>query len=146
MRTNNSSYFNLFESKNLLDDLDQAQGLIILAKAINWEKLESELSYLNDKMINTPALSIRMMVALEILKYIECLSDEKIIQKCTENPYYQAFIGKNSFSTVKPCDSLAMANFRKLIGQKEAEIILKDSININSDLKPGKLEKKIIVV
>ena len=38
------------------------------------------------------------MVGLQLLKYLENLSDEKLVVQFKRNPYYQAFCGLTEFS------------------------------------------------
>jgi IS5 family transposase len=86
-----------------------------------------------------------MMVGLVILKYIECLSDEKLISRCTHDHYYQAFIGRTSLVKTKPCDRTLLSVFRKRIGKEGAEIILQDSIVINGKLAVEEVKKELII-
>jgi IS5 family transposase len=85
-----------------------------------------------------------MMVGLVILKYIECLSDEKLISRCTQDQYYQAFIGRTSFVNSKPCDRTLLSVFRKRIGKEGAEIILQNSIVINGKSAAEEVKKELI--
>ena len=44
------------------------------------------------------------MVRLSILKHLEDLSDEVLIHRWVQNPYYQAFTGGIEFLWHLPCD------------------------------------------
>ena len=41
-----------------------------------------------------PAKPIRLMVGLSILKHMENLSDDVLVQRWVQNPYYQAFAAR----------------------------------------------------
>ncbi len=64
--------------------------LMQLAKLIPWQELEQALLPLYAKK-GRPAKPIRLMVGLLILKHIESLSNEHVVEQWVQNPYYQAF-------------------------------------------------------
>jgi IS5 family transposase len=121
----------LFTTTSLIDELDQTNRLVILARALDWPAIEENLSTYYDKN-GAPRLPIRLMAGLNILKYIEDESDEKIVQNWTENPYYQAFTGSNGFSKeTTPCDSSTLSIFRRRIGEEGCNFLLLQSILLN---------------
>jgi IS5 family transposase len=64
--------------------------LVQLAHTIPWQEFETGFaSHYSD--IGRPAHTIRLMVSLQILKYLEDLSDEVLLERWKENPYYQYF-------------------------------------------------------
>jgi IS5 family transposase len=71
------------------------------------------------------------MVGLELLKYLENLSDEKLIVQFKRNPYYQAFCGLTEFSLAIPCDSIDLVYFRKRIGTEGFEKIFQISVQLH---------------
>ena len=78
-----------------------------------------------------PAKPIRLMVGLLILKHLRNLSDESIVEQWSENNYYQYFCGNQDFTPVSPCASSELVHFRKRIGERGIELILKESIRLN---------------
>ena len=101
--------------------------LCVLSKQIDWEELEIKFSiYYSD--IGRPSIPIRKMVGLLLLKHIYNLSDEAIIERWIENPYWQYFSGEKVFQTQKPFDPTDFIHFRKRIGEEGAEELLKISI------------------
>ncbi|MDR1110990.1 MAG: IS5 family transposase [Deltaproteobacteria bacterium] len=133
----------LFTTRNLLDELDPTNRLVILAKNLDWATIEENLSIYYDST-GTPGLPIRLMAGLNILKYIEDESDEKIIQNWKENPYYQAFTGSDCFSKdLPPCNSSSLSIFRRRIGVDGCNFLLKQSILLNKiDLND---QKEVII-
>ena len=68
--------------------LDQRQGLYKLAHQLPWEKLEKDFeSYYKDT--GRPALPTRLMAGLLLLKQLETLSDERVCEAWSQNPYMQ---------------------------------------------------------
>ena len=54
--------------------------------------------------MGAPAKEIRLMVGLKYLKYMYNESDEMMVQKFVENPYYQYFCGNEYFELVEKSD------------------------------------------
>ena len=54
--------------------------------------------------VGRAAKPIRLMVGLILLKQIENLSDERVVEAWVQNPYYQTFCGMEHFSWSLPCD------------------------------------------
>ncbi|MDR2611710.1 MAG: transposase [Deltaproteobacteria bacterium] len=92
----------LFTCPTSVDDLDQQNPLIIIAKAIGWDLLERQLSNLFNDNIGRPALPIRLMAGLLLLQRIY-LSDGQTANNCRENIYIQAFTVGTRFSMASPC-------------------------------------------
>lgn len=57
------------------------------------------------------------MVGLSILKHMENLSDEVLVQRWVQNPYFQAFCGETEFLWQIPSDPSDLTYFRKRIGE-----------------------------
>ncbi len=81
-----------FLCKDLIDQLNPRHPLLQLAGRIPWERSEREFSplYSGHGRQEKP---IRLMVGLMILKQLENLSDERVVEAWVQNPYYQAFCG-----------------------------------------------------
>ena len=65
------------------------------------------------------------MVSLLILKQLENLSDEVVVEKWVENPYYQFFSGEEFFQWEFPCHPTGLVYFRKRIGEDGAKKSIK---------------------
>jgi len=103
--------------------------LCVLSKQIDWDKVESEFTvYYSD--FGRPSIPIRRIVGLLLLKHIYNLSDEAIIDRWIENPYWQYFSGEKIFQTQKPFDPTEFIHFRKRIGKEGAEKLLKVSVQL----------------
>ncbi len=103
--------------------------LCVLSKQIDWYLVEADFSvYYSD--FGRPSVPIRKMVGLLLLKHIYNLSDEALIDRWIENPYWQYFSGEKIFQTKKPFDPTEFIHFRKRIGQEGAEKLLKISVQL----------------
>jgi IS5 family transposase len=87
---------------DLLDQLDPKHPLLQLAARIPWKRFEAEFSALYSDQ-GRPAKPTRLMVGLMLLKQLENLSDERVVELWTQNPYYQAFCGMTEFQWSLPC-------------------------------------------
>ena len=105
--------------------------LCSLSKKIDWDSIEEDFSfYYSD--IGRPSIPIRRMIALLLLKHIYNLSDEAIIDRWIENPYWQYFSGELIFQTDKPFDPTEFIHFRNRIGKEGVEEILEMSIQMHT--------------
>jgi transposase, IS5 family len=82
------------------------------------------------------------MVGLMILKQLENLSDERIIEAWVRNPYFQAFCGERHFQWKFPCDPSDLIYFRKRIGEVGAKLIFEVSVGLHGD---AAMEREILV-
>lgn len=117
---------------DLLDQLNPKHPLLQLARQIDWSIFEAEFAPLYSHR-GKPSKPIRLMVGLSILKHLEDLSDEVLIQRWVQNPYYQVFTGEVEFQWQFPCDPSDMTYFRKRIGREGFEKILAVSIALHPE-------------
>lgn len=118
---------------SLEDQLNQKHPLYILANKINWDVFEKSFKGLYSQNCGCPCVPIRRMVGLLMLKHLRNISDESVVEQWQENVYYQYFCGEHDLCVGAPCSSTELVEFRKRIGEKGAELILKESIRINDD-------------
>ena len=103
--------------------------LCILSKKIDWDFIETEFSVYYSE-IGRPSVPVRRMIGLLLLKHIYNLSDEAIVDRWIENPYWQYFSGEKVFQTQKPFDPTEFIHFRNRIGKEGAEKLLKLSVQL----------------
>lgn len=128
-RNTNQSNF-LFA--DLIDQLNPKHPLLQLAKQIDWSVFDAAFSPLYSHL-GKPAKHIRLMVGLSILKHMENLSDEVLVQRWVQNPYYQTFTGEAEFQWKFPCDPTSLTKFRNRIGSEGFEKILSVSIALHQE-------------
>jgi IS5 family transposase len=121
-----TSFYTTFE-----EQLDHAHPLYILANKINWQQFDDAFKHYYSEDKGAPAKPIRLMVSLLILKHVRNLSDESVVEQWAENSYYQYVSGEEVFAAKQPCVPTELIEFRKRIGEKGIELILKESIRIN---------------
>ena len=126
-----TNQFGLFDG--LSDQLDQRHPLFLLANKINWQLFDDSFKKHYSQKMGAPSKPIRLMVALQILKYLRNLSDENVVEQWSENCYYQYFSGVQKFTPKYPCVPTELVAFRKRIGEEGAELILKESIRVNRE-------------
>lgn len=103
--------------------------LCVLSSQIDWDSIDKEFSvYFSE--IGRPSVPIRRMVGLLLLKHIYNLSDEAIVDRWIENPYWQYFSGEKVFQIQKPFDPTEFIHFRNRIGKEGAEKLLKVSVQL----------------
>lgn len=77
VKTEKKSQISMFFS--LKDTLDQKHPLFILEERINWQQFEDAFSPLYCSDNGRPALPIRLMVGLLILKHLRNISDQSVV-------------------------------------------------------------------
>ena len=134
---------NLFKAK-LCDIVNLNHPLCVFGEKIDWQNLENQLISLYDPDHGRPAVPIRLMSSLIYLKMAYDVSDEEVIERWFENPYWQYFSGMDYFETELPMDSSSMSRFRKRLKSKEMEPVLESAfysalkkIDINGFGKTG---------
>jgi IS5 family transposase len=94
-----------------------------------------------------PRLPIRLMVALLYLKHAFNQSDACIIERWSENVYYQFFSGMVYFEPKLPCDPAQITRFRRVLGEAGVEQLLKTTIEAAVDMgaiKKAEFERVIV--
>ena len=124
-----TSQLDLFRSR-LENLIDLSHDIAILAGKINWQFMEERFGKYYAPKKGRPGVPIRVMTALHYLKYMNDRSDKEIVRDFLENPYYQYFCGMEHFVHRFPCHPSLMGKFRKKIGEKGAEDLLKQTIDL----------------
>jgi transposase, IS5 family len=119
----------------LIQIIDPGHGLVILANAVDWDKLDEVFgkTYCPDN--GRPAISTRLMVSLHYLKYTHNLSDDDVVTGWVENPYWQFLSGMQWFEHKMPMHPSSMSRWRKRVGDAGAEQLLKQTIEAGLKLK-----------
>jgi IS5 family transposase len=99
-----------------------------LANSIDWQRLDDEFSPFFEERSGRPAISTRLMISLHYLKYTFDLSDDDVLDGWVENPYWQYLSGIKYFEHSRPINPSSMTRWRKRLGQKGAEELLKETI------------------
>lgn len=122
----------LLSSQSLEDLLNPAMPLFKLANTLNWRAIEDEFKELYSHK-GRPAKPIRLMIGLLLLKQLENLSDETVVERWMQNPYYQYFCGEVEFQWASPADPTDLVYFRKRISSAGVEKLLKMSVELHGE-------------
>jgi IS5 family transposase len=104
--------------------------LVLLSGKINWEELDRELSVYYCQDNGRPCVPIRTIAGIVLLKRIYNESDESVLDRWVENPYWQYFCGEVYFQHELPFDRTELIKFRKRIGEKGSERLLRMSVQL----------------
>lgn len=127
-KTDKTPQLSIFDTP-LVQFLNLDHELCILSQRIDWDTVEEDFAcYYSD--LGRPSVPIRSIVGLLLLKQIYNLSDEAIVDRWIENPYWQYFTGEQVFQKVKPFDPTEFIHFRKRVGKEGAEKLLKVSVKL----------------
>ena len=90
--------------------LSKRHELFRLAEEVDWAWIEQQLaSYYAEN--GRPSVPIRTMVGMLLLKHLFNESDESVLDRWVENPYWQYFTGEQFFQHHSPFDSTDFPNF-----------------------------------
>src|SRR3712207_590956 len=123
--------------------LDQRHELFRLASLINWDRFDQEFGRFY-RPLGRPAKPTRLMVGLSYLQHTFNLSDEAVVQRWIESPYWQWFCGCEYFQHELPCDPSSLTRWRKRLGPEGLEQPLAATIQAGLDtgaVRPSSLER-----
>lgn len=117
----------LFQSR-LEQMINLDHPLAKLSRQIDWRSFEDEFGKLYVEGHGRPGLPTRLMVGLHYLKYAFDESDESVVERFLENPYWQYFCGFDFFQHDLPLDPSSLVRWRHRIGDGGAETLLQETI------------------
>ena len=123
--------------------IDLRHPLVRLAGLVPWSRFDDTFGRFY-RPLGRPAKPTRLMVGLHYLKHVHDLSDEEVVARWVENPYWQFFCGFDFFQHEAPIDASTMTRWRQRIGPAGLEEMLKASVGVALDTgmtKPGSLER-----
>lgn len=129
------SAIELFRSR-LDGQINLDHPLCKLGRAIDWGNLETHFGQFYEDKKGRPGISTRLMVGLHYLKHAFDESDESVVDRFLENPYWQYFCGFTHFQKRLPIDPSSMTRWRKRMGDEGIEKLLAETI---ATAKRGKL-------
>ncbi len=113
----------------LTDIINMRHELCQVARRIDWNLLEEKLGAYYDERMGAPGKSTRLMVGLHYLKHSFNHSDESVVARLLENPYWQYFCGFEYFEHSLPLDPSSMTRWRQRIGESGVEELLAELLN-----------------
>lgn len=107
----------LFRSQ-LSQIIDMNHRLVRLADRINWDKLAAEIEVVYHNLSGQPPLPTRLLVGLHYLKSLFNESDESVVERWVENPYWQYFCGFEYLQHELPLHPTSLVKWRKRVGDR----------------------------
>ncbi|MEO1523043.1 MAG: IS5 family transposase [Cyanobacteria bacterium J06633_2] len=122
--------------------LNPQHPLVTLATTIDWSSFEESFGRTVSSAGGRHALPTRLMVGLHYLKSVYNESDESVVMKWVENPYWQYFCGEETFQHELPCHPTSLVKWRTFIGVEGMETLLKEILK--TAMRMGALNAKDI--
>jgi IS5 family transposase len=108
--------------------LNGEHPLCVLANQMDWSIFKQEFGPLYVEGFGRPGVPIRLVVGLHYLKYAYNESDESVVERFLENPYWQYFCGFEYFQHEFPLDPSSLVRWRKRVGSEGMEKLLKETV------------------
>lgn len=112
----------------LIDLIDMRHELVRLEALIDWNFFEAEWAGFFPSHTGRPATSPRLVAGLLYLQHAYALSDEAVVARWAENPYWQHFCGEPFFQHCPPIDPSSLTRWRGRIGEEGVEWLLTKTI------------------
>jgi len=110
--------------------LNPDHPLVVLANKIDWQRFDGALAdcYCPDN--GAPAKSARLMVGLHYLKHAFNESDESVVARWIENPYWQYFCGFTTMQHELPLHPTSLVKWRHRVGAEQMIDLLQETISL----------------
>jgi len=107
--------------------LNSHHPLYKLAESIDWPELEETLGAIYSDGLGRPAKPARLLMGLHILKIGFQLSDNDVVLKWVENPYWQFLCGYEYLEHKPPADPSLLAKWRARIKRAGKKQLLEET-------------------
>ena len=117
--------------------------LVKLADRIDWDSLDDQLAPLYADE-GRPATATRLMIGLTLLQSLYKLSEDDVVNRWPENPYWQYLCGETFFQHRRPIVRSGLSTGRKRIKSKGKETLLLQTLAVGLDVgavKPTSLKR-----
>jgi len=114
---------------HLSELLNPEHPLYVLTERIDWQQFDAAIDDCYAEELGRPGVSTRLMVGLMYLKHAFNESDESVIARWVENPYWQFFCGCQYMQHALPIDPSMMSKWRKRVGAERLEKLLQMTIH-----------------
>jgi IS5 family transposase len=133
-KTTSTNQFDLFQA-NFKQILNPDHELCLLADAIDWSGFDSQFVDCYSDDMGRPGNAIRLMVGLHYLKHAFDESDESVIDRWVENPYWQYFCGYQYMQYKCPIHPTSMVKWRQRVDTEKLEALLAETIRLALEYK-----------
>ena len=131
----------------LREHLNLKHPLIRLCDLIDWDRIDTLGIAQFKSHTGRPATSPRLIAGLLYLQHAFDLSDEEVVWRWVENPYWQVFTGEMYLQTEPPIDPSSLTRWRKRLGEAGVEELLSVTLAASVGcraIKPGSLKTVIV--
>lgn len=128
-KTQDTTAFELFQA-HFDQILNPEHALVRLADAIDWPRFNAAFADSYSDEMGAPGKAVRLMVGLHYLKYAFDESDESVVDRWVENPYWQYFCGFTHMQHEAPLDPSSMSRWRKRVGAERLELLLTETVDL----------------
>jgi len=115
--------------------LNPEHPLYVLAERIDWSQFEAGIQDRYAAELGRPGVNTRLMAGLMYLKHTFNESDESVLARWVENPYWQFFCGYEYMQHELPIDPSMMSKWRKRVGVIRLEKLLAATIHTALEMK-----------
>lgn len=122
-----SSQLDLFQAQ-FEQLLNHEHPLYLLANRIDWQRFDSVLADCYCADFGAPAKSIRLLVGLHYLKHAFNESDESLLERWVENPYWQYFCGFDTMQHEVPLHPTSLTKWRQRVGADKLAEMLSETV------------------
>ena len=112
--------------------------LVKLAEQIPWEEFDETIDPCYAENVGRPGCDTRLMIGLLFLKHAFDESDESVVERWVENPYWQFFCGMTHLQHECPIDPSSLSRWRQRVGADRLEKMLEVTIAVA--ITPGLLK------
>jgi IS5 family transposase len=109
--------------------LNPEHPLYVLAERIDWSQFDAAIDACYADELGRPGVNTRLMVGLLYLKHAYDESDESVVARWVENPYWQFFCGLCYMQHELPIDPSSLSKWRKRVGAERLEKLLEATIH-----------------
>lgn len=108
--------------------LNPKHPLYVLAERLDWPEFDTAIDACYAEELGRPGVNTRLMVGLVYLKHAFDESDESVVARWVENPYWQFFCGCQYMQHELPIDPSSLSRWRKRVGAERLEKLLAATI------------------
>jgi IS5 family transposase len=113
---------------HLSELLNRRHPLYVLAERLDWSQFDAAIDACYAEELGRPGVNTRLMVGLLYLKHAYDESDESVVARWVENPYWQFFCGLCYMQHELPIDPSSLSKWRKRVGAERLEKLLEATI------------------
>ena len=110
--------------------LNHQHPLYVLAGKLDWNRFDLAFEDCYCPDTGAPAKAIRLMVGLHYLKHAFNESDESLLERWVENPYWQYFCGYETMQHDVPLHSTSLTKWRQRVGAEKLAELIQETISL----------------